>query len=76
MAKLDFTFDESPWEQYLFSRQMGDSVSAAQLLTLLEGEEEQAVEDALQRIEEACMVLDLTGLPNGPEPTEPAEDEA
>ncbi len=63
MAKLDFTFDESPWEQYLFSRQMGDSVSAAQLLTLLEGEEEQAVEDALQRIEEACMTLDLTGLP-------------
>ena len=63
MAKLDFTFEESPWEQYLFSRQMGDSVSAAQLLTLLEGEEEQAVEDALQRIEEACMTLDLTGLP-------------
>ncbi len=63
MAKLDFTFEESPWEQYLFSRQMGDCVSAAQLLTLLEGEEEQAVEDALQRIEEACMTLDLTGLP-------------
>ena len=63
MAKLDVTFDTAPWEQYLFSRQMGDSVSAAQLLTLLEGEEEQAVEDALQRIEEACMTLDLTGLP-------------
>ena len=63
MAKLDFTFDTAPWEQYLFSRQMGDSVSAAQLLTLLEGEEEQAVEEALQRIEEACMTLDLTGLP-------------
>ena len=66
MAKLDFTFDTAPWEQYLYSRQMGDTVSAAQLLTLLEGEEEQAVEDALQRIEEACMVLDLTGLPNAP----------
>ena len=63
MAKLDVTFDTAPWEQYLFSRQMGDSVSAAQLLTLLEGEEEQAVEEALQRIEEACMTLDLTGLP-------------
>jgi len=63
MAKRDFTFDTAPWEQYLFTRQMGDTVSAAQLLTLLEGEEEQAVEDALQRIEEACMVLDLTGLP-------------
>ena len=63
MAKLDFTFETSPWESYLFSRQMGDKVSAAQLLTLLEGEEEQTVEDALQRVEEACMVLDLTGLP-------------
>ena len=63
MANLDFTFEPAPWERYLFSLQMGDKVSAAQLLTLLEGEEEQAVEDALQRIEEACMELDLTGLP-------------
>ena len=63
MAKLDYSFESAPWESYLFSRQMGDSVSAAQLLTLLEGEEEQAVEEALQRVEEGCMVLDLTGLP-------------
>lgn len=63
MANLDFTFETAPWEQYVYSLQMGDKVSAAQLLTLLEGEEEQAVEDALQRIEEACMEMDLTGLP-------------
>ena len=63
MANLDFAFETAPWEQYLFSLQMGDKVSAAQLLTLLEEEEEQAVEDALQRMEEACMELDLTGLP-------------
>ena len=63
MANLDFTFETAPWEQYLYALQMGDKVSAAQLLTLLEGEEEQAVEDALQRIEEACMEMDLTGLP-------------
>ena len=63
MANLDFTFETAPWEQYVYALQMGDKVSAAQLLTLLEGEEEQAVEDALQRIEEACMEMDLTGLP-------------
>ena len=63
MANLDFTFETAPWERYVYSLQMGDKVSAAQLLTLLEGEEEQAVEDALQRIEEACMEMDLTGLP-------------
>ena len=63
MANLDFTFETAPWEQYLYALQMGDKVSAAQLLTLLEGEEEQAVEDALQRIEEACMEMELTGLP-------------
>ena len=63
MGNLDFAFEVSPWETYLRGMQMGDSVSAANLLTLLEGEEEQAVEDALQRIEEGCLVLDLKGLP-------------
>ena len=65
MANLDFSFELSPWETYLQKLQLGDSVSAANLLTLLEGEEEQAVEEALQRIEDGCMVLDLTDLPKG-----------
>ena len=65
MANLDFSFELSPWETYLQKLQLGDSVSAANLLTLLEGEEEQAVEEAMQRIEDGCMVLDLTDLPKG-----------
>ena len=65
MANLDFSFELSPWETYLQKLQLGDSVSAANLLTLLEGEEEQAVEEALQHIEDGCMVLDLTDLPKG-----------
>ena len=65
MANLDFSFVLSPWETYLQKLQLGDSVSAANLLTLLEGEEEQAVEEALQHIEDGCMVLDLTDLPKG-----------
>lgn len=64
MNGLDFSFEPSPWETWLRTKQMGDSVSAAELLTLLEEESEQAVEDALQEIEMACMVLDVSGLPD------------
>ena len=63
MTNLEFCFEQSGWEAYLLRHQMGDSVSAAQLLTLLEGEEEDAVEDALARMETACMNLDLSDLP-------------
>ena len=62
MNKLEFTFEESPWQNWLRTKQMGDSVSAVQLLTLLEEESEEAVEDALQEIEMACMVLDISDL--------------
>ena len=63
MIDLDFSFEESPWERYLRSKQAGDVISAANLLTLLEGEEEQSFEDALQELETACMKLDVSGLP-------------
>ena len=63
MNKLEYTFEVSPWQDWLRTKQMGDSVSAAQLLTLLEEESEEAVEDALQEIEMACMVLDVSDLP-------------
>ena len=63
MNKLEFAFEESPWQDWLRTKQMGDRVSAAQLLTLLEEESEEAVEDALQEIEMACMVLDISDLP-------------
>lgn len=62
MNSLDFSFEPSPWETWLRTKQMGDRVSAAQLLTLLEAESEQSVEDALQEIEMACMVLDISDL--------------
>ena len=63
MNRLDISFEPAPWETWLRTKQMGDSVCAAELLTLLEAEGEQAVEDALQEIEMACMALDLSGLP-------------
>ena len=63
MNRLDISFEPSPWETWLRQKQMGDSVSAAELLTLLEEENEDALEAALQEIEMACMALDLSGLP-------------
>ena len=63
MNKMEFSFEPAPWEVWLKQKQMGDKVSAAQLLTLLEEEPEEAVEDALQEIEMACMVLDISDLP-------------
>lgn len=63
MNGLEFSFEPSPWETWLRTKQMGDTVSAAQLLTILEEENEQAAEDALQEMEMACMMLDISDLP-------------
>ena len=63
MRDLDISFESRPWEDWLRTKQMGDRVSAAQLLTLLEEESEQEAEDALQELETACMTLDISDLP-------------
>ena len=63
MNDLEFSFEPSPWQVWLRTKQMGDSVSAVQLLTLLEEESEESVEDALQELEMACMALDISELP-------------
>ena len=52
MNELEITFDQSPWEAFLMGKTMGDTISAVQLLTLLEGEEEQTVELALEELEQ------------------------
>ena len=66
MSKLDFSFEATPWEAFLLTKQAGDSVSAADLLAMLEGEDEQYVEDALMDLETACIGLDVSALPKGP----------
>ena len=63
MNKLEFSFEPAPWEQWLGNFPRGASVPAGGLLTLLEGEEEQELEDALQAMEEAGMELDVRDLP-------------
>ena len=63
MIDLDFSFEPDPWEVFRMSLTMGDTVSASQILTLLEGEEAQALEDALGELETACVQLDVSDLP-------------
>nr|MBQ8244042.1 sigma-70 family RNA polymerase sigma factor [Oscillospiraceae bacterium] len=63
MNDLEFSFEHSPWEAYLLTKGMGDTVPAADLLTMLEGDGEQAVEEALADLETGCMILDISGLP-------------
>ena len=63
MNDLEFSFEPTPWETFRLSLTMGDTVSASQILTLLEGEDGQVLEDALQELETACVKLDISDLP-------------
>ena len=63
MNDFTFSFETSPWEAFLLTKGMGQTVSAVTMLSLLEGADELQVEDALQDLETGCMHLDITGLP-------------
>lgn len=63
MNELEISFGESPWERYIAAAGRGGAVSAGRLLTLLEGESEEAVEDAFATLEEQEIALDLEELP-------------
>ncbi|MBR2889104.1 MAG: sigma-70 family RNA polymerase sigma factor [Oscillospiraceae bacterium] len=65
---MDFTFEQSPWELFAEKLKWGDRVSAARFLTLLEGESEDAVEEAFQTLEDLHTTLDIADLPK-PEPS-------
>lgn len=59
----DFVFEPTAWELTLENVEQGSSFSAARFLTLMEGEEEAAVEDALRLLEQKNILLDVTDLP-------------
>ena len=61
MNELDFSFEAAPWEEYLDT--VSDSASAMTLLTLLEGEDEETLEDALLELEGRHVILDISELP-------------
>ena len=61
---MEFTFDESPWEVFSRQLQSGCEVSASYLLALLEGEDEDTVEDAFDLLEQYGVVLKLEDMPS------------
>ena len=60
---LEFVFEESQWQLALKAYSSADRMSAAQLLTLLEGVEETQVQEALDALLEKRVSLDISDLP-------------
>lgn len=63
MNELDFTFDATPWELTMDTLRAGGRLSAARFLTLMEGEDEEFVEEALAELEARRVCLDISDLP-------------
>ena len=63
MIDLDFSFEESPWESYVRGLQEDEVIDGEYILALLEGETEDAFEEALQWIEDSNHWLDIANLP-------------
>lgn len=64
MKGLDFSFEQAPWETFINGIKAGGQVPAVHLLTLLEGEDEDAIDDAAEMVEKRGLHLDLTGFPS------------
>ncbi len=58
-----FAFESSPWEQALDELTPGGVLTAGHFLALMEGEGEDAHEDAFLALAERGVLLDLTDLP-------------
>ena len=59
----DIIFDTPAWETELEAIEEGGRLSAVRFLTLMEGEEDETVEDALQLLEQRDILLDVSDLP-------------
>lgn len=60
-----FVFEETPWDATLHTLRDGGSVSAARLLTDLEGEEAEALSDAFEDLRQRHITLELGTLDAG-----------
>ena len=65
MIDLEFAFEKAPWEDQLMALRPGDQISAMRLMTLLEGESEETVQNVLLELETRHIALDINGLPRG-----------
>ena len=59
----DFVFEQAPWEAYLRSCKNGSVISGWNLISMLEDEEDDAVEDAFSILTVKKLQLNLSGLP-------------
>lgn len=59
----DFVFEQAPWEAYLRTCKAGAVVSAWNLISMLEDEDDDAVEDAFSIISVKNLKLDFSALP-------------
>jgi len=60
---MEFEFEETPWALTLQMLKSGGNLQASRFLTLLEGEPEDAVEDAFADLERMRIALDISDLP-------------
>ena len=60
---MEFVFEEKAWELKLAGMKAGDSLDAAALLTLLQGQDEEEVEAALEAMEARRITLHADRLP-------------
>lgn len=63
MSDFDFAFEQTPWDATLDMLRPGDSFSAVRFLALMEGEEEEVLEDAFQDLEDRHVALHVSQLP-------------
>lgn len=63
MNTMDFSFEKTPWELYMETARPGSRISAVRFLTLLESENDDALEDAFLELIEKNITLDISDLP-------------
>ncbi len=63
MTELDFSFEEPDWARVFSHIPRGGSLSAVRFLTVMEGQSEDQVEDALLYLEASGIALDVSDLP-------------
>ena len=63
MTPLEFTIDEPLWEAELMQLPEGSQISAVRFLTLMEGEDEESFEEALQLLNDRSILPELSELP-------------
>ena len=63
MTRIEFDFEESVWEVTRDTLKNGGSFPAARFLTLMEGESEDTVMDALQDLQDRHIRLDISDFP-------------